>query len=199
MERTNIEKKLINAISVYARLGDVENLKRCLEEDRDCGYGLVNEIYCGWTPLHTAAHLGHYECVKCLVEHGAGVDIKSVEDETCALILVVGLINDRTEEREKIIRYLIQNGADVNAQNKYLVTPAIQLLRAGGEGNLALRILLENGAVLSIRDQSNATAMDTAIQKVNEEAVMMMKAFSEQAKLLGNVHKDSWTPEIIAF
>lgn len=198
MERTDIEKKLINAFSVYAMRGDVENLKRCLEKDRDRGYGLVNETYCGDTPLHRVARLGHYECVKCLVEHGACVNVKDTEDGSAALFMVIGY-KDKSEDRKRIIRYLIQNGADVNVQNKYLVTPAIQASRAGKECNQILRILLENGADLSIRDQSNATAMDVAIQKGNQEAVMMMKAFSEQTKLLSNVHKDNWTPEIIAF
>ena len=62
-----------------------------------------------------------------------------------------------------VVKFLIQNGAQINAQNKYGHTP---LYNAVQKGFLEIaKYLIENGAQVDIRNNKNKTPFDIAHKK----------------------------------
>lgn len=94
--------------------GDISTVKYFIVKGED-----VNKIT-GYSPLHVAAHEARAEIVKLLVEAGADVnlEIKNVGRPLhfCTIGLGNGYAGERKEEFLWIIQYLIDCGADVNAQ-----------------------------------------------------------------------------------
>ena len=100
------------------------------------------------TPLISAAALGEPEAAKILIEAGADMNLKNLDESTALQVAIVF-------GKEKVARVLIDNGADLNLKNK--------------DGSTALHIaaffcnveivkaLLENGADKTITNNDHKT------------------------------------------
>ena len=69
----------------------------------------------------------------------------------------------------EIVRFLLDNKADVNATNNYGTTPLIYACRRGHID--IVRILIESGADYIICDKKGKSAIDHARKKHNTECV----------------------------
>ncbi|WP_319803703.1 ankyrin repeat domain-containing protein [Wolbachia endosymbiont (group B) of Agriphila straminella] len=76
----------------------------------------------GNTALHKASSRGHYEIVELLLKHGA---YKESESLNKALHKAVEC-RENWHEREKVVKLLLQYGADPNANKKYYLPRAIE-------------------------------------------------------------------------
>lgn len=107
----------------------------------------------GFTPLHLAAHGGHLEALRLLLESNPEVDAQGSRGET-ALYLAAA------EGDEAIVMALLAAGADPNLATVELKTA---LHRAAQEGHLAaVKALLKGGADASLKDKQGRTALDLA-------------------------------------
>ena len=71
----------------------------------------------GKTPLFQAAFAGHFGVVKILVEAGANMHARSKLQQDTALFTAIAF------QREAIVNYLVEQGADVNAKDAHDRTP----------------------------------------------------------------------------
>lgn len=115
----------------------------------------------GMTPLIAAAGNGQLNIVKMLVAAGADVTAKSNSHEESGLYLSV------EKDYWKVAKYLIKQGADVDVQTKYGVTP---LMKAVGDGSKeCTKILLANNADTNLKDEIGWTALIYAVRVIGEK------------------------------
>ena len=149
--------------------------------------------------LYSAAEIGDDELVKTILE--AQPELISEKDKYEFSILHGAVMS----ESEELIKFLIKNGADVNAKNDEGITPLhivlypeiAQILIAHGavinavskngdtplhvmaaEGDQTLdvvELLLENGADKSIKDKQGKTAFDIAKSRDEEGLMEILK------------------------
>lgn len=93
-----------NALMMAAFDGDLPTVKMLVLEKK----ASVNKR--GWAPIHYAATNGHLQIVQFLIAHGAKVNAYS-PSETTPLMMAIGSGND------ELIKYLLDNGADLSLRN----------------------------------------------------------------------------------
>ena len=93
----------------------------------------------GWTALCWAVNQGHFETTKVLVEHEANVNHKDNEGESVLMIAI------QAEEVDlDLIKYLLDNGADIDAQDNIGWSALSHSVNM--DDIEVSRFLLENGA-----------------------------------------------------
>jgi len=123
----------------------------------------------GWTTIHSALERGSTELLALLIgEAGAAsVNTPATEGDT-PLHLAAACGNFEA------VRYLLEQGAEIDARNSYGATP---LVRATYEGKTeCARVLLEHGADVRIRLRAGGTARDTAARSGDIELFNMVDA-----------------------
>jgi uncharacterized protein len=166
-----------------------------------------------WTALHLAAATCQAKMVEILLENGSHIDAPDREGRTplylaCTEYHVVHMSYRRTKKMlgpEKVVRALIQKGADVNAKcmggwtalhlaasrdidlvavvigegadiNAETDNGATALSIAALRGDLALvRMLVQKGADLEIRDIHGETALDVASTNGYDDMVLFLE------------------------
>ena len=107
------------------------------------------------TPLMLAAENEDMSAVTFLVEHGAGINLQDREGKT-ALFFGVDAESDQNLVNG-LLKYLIENGADVNACTYDNCTP---LMRAKELGNMeVVTFLVEHGANVNLHGKDGKTAL----------------------------------------
>ena len=108
----------------------------------------------GETALHFAARSGHARSRNAAASNGAKWDVRNSEEKT-ALPYAVG------EGHVEVVKILIQNGADVNADIKEEDWSFLHT--AAGHGYVDIvKVLIENGADVNACEQFNGTALAQA-------------------------------------
>ncbi|KAK5898433.1 hypothetical protein CgunFtcFv8_015851 [Champsocephalus gunnari] len=160
-------------------IDDFVEIVQCLLDAGGCVNACDSEL---WTPLHAAATCGHTGLVQLLIQ--AGADLLAVnadgnmpydlcEDEaTLELLEMVmaeqGITQDRIDEcrgaKEKAmladIQALVQNGADLNAQDANGTT-LLHIASANGYVSVA-ELLVEHRAQMEARDSDGWTPLHAA-------------------------------------
>lgn len=93
-----------NALMMAAFDGDLATVKMLVLDKK----AAVNKT--GWAPIHYAATNGHLQIVQFLMAHGAMINALS-PSETTPLMMAIGSGND------ELIKYLLDNGADLRMRN----------------------------------------------------------------------------------
>ena len=108
------------------------------------------------TPLMMAARNGDVNIATFLVEHGGNVNLKDKRGET-ALHQAI----NKYEQACDVLRYLIKNGADVNARTNNNCTP----LMIASKLDLVdvVSFLIEQGANTDLADKDGLTALHYAV------------------------------------
>jgi ankyrin repeat protein len=93
----------------------------------------------GWTALCWAVNQGHFETTKVLVEHNADVNHKDNEGENVLMIAI------QAEEVDlELIKYLLDNGAEIDAQDNIGWTTLSHSVNM--DDIVVSKFLLEHGA-----------------------------------------------------
>lgn len=109
----------------------------------------------GWTALHLAAHFGNLEAAKELLSQGAEVNSVS-KNELANNPLHAAVAGNHT----RMVAFLIESGADINAKQQGGWTP---LHGAAQHGNLGMvKLLVENGADVNALNNQGASALSLA-------------------------------------
>ncbi|QWD99525.1 ankyrin repeat domain-containing protein [Polynucleobacter sp. JS-Mosq-20-D10] len=111
-----------NALMMAAFDGQLALVKTLVVEKK----ASVNKL--GWAPIHYAATNGHLEIAQFLMAHGAQVNALS-PSETTPLMMSIGSGNDQ------LIKYLLDNGADLRMRNHEGYT-AIDVAQLFGKDNI---------------------------------------------------------------
>lgn len=157
--------------------------------------------------LHGAAKNGNVGLVKFALDHGAAID--SVVNGY--LPLQLACMNDN---HIAVVQYLIDRGADVNAQRWSKKHSADKSLAVPGAiGSTALHmacahgcikivdLLLRNGAKIHVKDKYGSKAVDLAAAKNHVEIVKLLETFGSMQQMLkglqeGNDHTIDYEPPV---
>jgi CRP-like cAMP-binding protein len=146
------------ALMVASMKGNVESVKKLLEFQANPN---VADMH-GTTALHEAVKNGHEEIIDVLLEKGAKLGLDEFQ---AASVLCKSVFDGDTMKLRRLLKAKIQ----VNAGD-YDKRAAVHI--AAAEGNLvALKVLVEFGADLSMQDRWGSTALDEA-KRVRAQHVM---------------------------
>jgi ankyrin repeat protein len=128
-----------------AALGKTDVVRERLAADRGFARAFAPD---GFTALHYAAHLGHEDAARLLVEAGADLGAHSRN-----AINVTALESAVAGRQLAISRYLLEKGSAVNERQENGTT-ALHVAAAGGDAGL-VRLLLEFGADRAARQAAD--------------------------------------------
>ena len=115
-----------DAVTIAAVANDIDMLKAALAAGNRADN--ITSRYVG-TALIAAAHLGHHEVVKVLIDAGAPLDHVNNLGWTASIEAVV--LGDGGENHQKTLRHLVDAGADISIADNGGSTP-LNLARARG-------------------------------------------------------------------
>ncbi|XP_028837586.1 ankyrin repeat domain-containing protein 34A [Denticeps clupeoides] len=130
-------------------------------------------------PLHTegnallkAVFHGKIRLARLLLEGGAYINEGNERGETPIVAACLAVYED-SQTRQKMVRYLLEKGADPNIPDKSGRT-ALMHACAEQAGKDVVSLLLENGADPSIKDYSGSSALVYAINKGDRDTLQIL-------------------------
>lgn len=121
--------------------------------------GPLNHGNPGAAAITSAADYGHPEFVALLLDHGASIETNSPWNGFTALMNAAkGCYNHKKNEYLDTLKLLLARGANVNAQNNSSKQTALMLAAYYAQPK-KVRLLLEAGADITLRDERGDTAM----------------------------------------
>lgn len=121
------------------------------------------QTYAGQTALHLSCEYQHQNIVKCLLQHGASVNLKTFKVEDTALLKAAKNGNNR------IVQILLEHGASINMCNAYDVSPLIGATFFGHHETV--KLLLSRGANANLKDRDGLTALVIAVHNEATETI----------------------------
>lgn len=140
-----------------------------------------------WSPLHTAAHHSQIDVFEYLVDRGASLYTTTANGSSPLHYLVrftrssprgratQAEAQDVEDRLLEVVQKTIDLGADINATNRGGDTP-LHLAAARPYFRL-IKLLLENKANVSLRNQRGESPVDLAVKEGHEEIVALMRAY----------------------
>ena len=123
-----LDAGLYDAVTIAAVADDVRTLKAALAAGNKAGN--ITSIYVG-TALIAAAHLGHDEVVRTLIEAGAPLDHVNNLGWTALIEAVV--LGDGGPRHQATVAHLVKAGADKSIADRNGVTPLAHARQRGYE------------------------------------------------------------------
>lgn len=125
----------------------------------------------GSNPLMLAIRGGYLDLAQVLVDSGANVNQATTTGETAMFLAETALS----------VKFLLQNGANLNHQNSMGKTP-LSFIVSRGKGEAAIE-LIKSGADITVKDHSGYTVVDYIQRPTNEmsmEVVMRIESIIAQ-------------------
>jgi len=120
----------------------------------------------------------HLEAIKTLLTHGARVDARDANGNTCLITAV------RRKKNADLINLLVANGADVNAQNQ--AGDSALTVAAAACGVDIIEKLISRGAKIDHAGPAGRTALMNAIAYFNEAAALALIKKGCRTDIAGN-------------
>ncbi len=121
----------------------------------------------GETPLMLAAINNQLDLAKVLIARGADVNREGWTPLHYAA----------AKGHREMMRLLLENDAYLDSESANGTTPL--MMAAFSNSPLAVKLLLEEGADPTIVNHANASALDIALSKENQQSVFYIRAFTE--------------------
>jgi ankyrin repeat protein len=154
-----------------AKCGDVTLIEALIAAGADVRRG---GGFMGRTPLESAAEMGHFEALVCLLKHGAADDRKSLN---------ASLFNACVRGPTEAVRLLLAHGADARLPSGFAAyTPLMGATYSENVDLDAVKQLLQHGADV----QSKAATGDTALQLAAKRGPTDIVALLEQTGAKSN-------------
>ncbi|MEX2443299.1 MAG: ankyrin repeat domain-containing protein [Alkalispirochaeta sp.] len=165
---------LTSCISMIHRSVDRNDLA-AVREEVNAGVPVESTDYRDKTPLLMAAEQGRMEIVRYLVEE-AGADVNATTPDSRGEITPLRYAIEN--EDYEMVRFLVQNGADVNKANRAGWTPIMTAARTGNRE--ILQYLLQEGADLRARTADGTTPVRVASNNGWTDIVVWMTMLLER-------------------
>lgn len=135
----------------------------------------------GITALHSTAVLGHDVQVQALLENGASPNLVSTIDGWTALHYAA------TGRSKAVLEHLLRGGANVNSTTE---TASTALQAAVERDDMdSVRLLLDSGARMDLRQSDGSSAFDLAAAGGNKEIIQLL--FKAETARLSPVTKQT--------
>ncbi len=121
----------------------------------------------GETPLMLAAIHNQLDLAKVLISRGADVNREGWTPLHYAA----------SKGHREMMRLLMENDAYIDSESSNGTTPL--MMAAFSNSPLAVKLLLEEGADPTLVNHANASALDIALSKENQQSVFYIRAFTE--------------------
>ena len=163
--------------------GDVRTLEALL----NAGVPIDADDWEGTTALMMAAHEGHVEVVRFLIERGANVNAQTLNIHPDYYGGASALIDSvkREDIPLEVARFLLDAGADVETSDAAGNTPLMWASRASLD---LVRLLLERGANVNAVDNSGRTVLDHFDAEGNPEKTRLLEAAGAKRGRAGSYH-----------
>lgn len=160
-----------------AERGNINEVKSLLEQGANINYQSPNMLSTEETPCAKAAKNGHLEVLDYLISQGADCQKATSGGENPITLAA-------KENQQAAVLFLIENGSDVNYQEKnFGKTP---LLSAVEWGDLKfIKRLISLGASLNTRDKSGNTPLTLAAFRKHPEIVEFLAKSGASMKATG--------------
>ena len=158
------DKAVILNIFEAAATGKINHVIRLLARDPDLVNAYAQD---GFQPLGLASYFGHYDTADYLIKAGAQVNSPARND-----LKATPIHSAAAARHEKIVRLLLQHGADANLREQGGFT-ALHAAAQNGDVEI-LHALLMGGADLTIKSAAGKTAMDVAMEAGHEKATILL-------------------------
>jgi ankyrin repeat protein len=138
-----------------AAKGDIEAMKKWLDQGADINYQSSGMLSLEQTPLMKAAKNGHLEAVKFLIDKGADISKGNTGKENPITLAA-------EKDHPEIVLYLIEKGENVNYQESNYGMTALH--HAARNGNLELiEKLVAKGANMKLQNKEEETPFAVAV------------------------------------
>ena len=107
----------VSALHAAVKRGDLPAMRRLLENDPSLANARSETDPRGTFPLHVAAEFGHAGAARLLLEYGADVTARELENDAIALGWAAFF------GRPEVIEVLLNAGAEASQRNKHGLTP----------------------------------------------------------------------------
>lgn len=158
-------------MEMAAKEGDAALMRALLKS----GQGSVEETNAdGWTMLHVCASMGHVDCVKVLLQHGASVAACDRQYYTPIHRAAQHFHVDCLQEllKKAASMSVLQRRKAINATNHFGATPLHWA--AVWDSVDCMRLLIEAGANVHAKQHNNQTALHSAAKAGSVEAVAVL-------------------------
>ena len=138
------------------------------------------------TPLHLASYFGGFKVAQLLLNRGVNINMR---DEKCRTPLHEALTNLRNTVDDYFVdavRFLLDHGADVGAEDNNHLTPLHVISKYGNVE--ATRLLLEHGARVDALDKNHSTPLHVALQHNNVEIARLLLEHGADVHVLNGSH-----------
>jgi uncharacterized protein len=154
------------AIFAAALFGDVPEIEKLLAGNRSLVTAVSPD---GWFPLHLAAHFGHAEAARVLLNKGAQVNACSTNASRNMALHAAAAGRSRA-----VAQLLLDAGADVNARQRGGFAP-LHSVAQSGDVEFA-RMLAEAGADVNVRAENQQRPLDLALANGRQAMVDFLES-----------------------
>ncbi len=107
-----------------------------------------------------ACKTGNMKVVKRTLKDNFDINAKVIDDGTTALMLA------SAEGQAEVVKFLIENGANINASKRYGYTPLMLAIKKNQAA--IVQLLIENGADIHAKNELDETPLLIAVENCNE-------------------------------
>lgn len=155
--------------------GNSENVKNLLKRSAHINGVVEAKDDSNQTPIHFAAHYGHDEIIRSLLDNGAKINATNDEGKTALhFASICGYIN--------YVSVLLGKGCDIEAKDNHLKTSLYCAVE--NDKTEMVEYLLENGTNINNQDFYDETVLDLARENCN---LKMVRLLEKAAELRSNV------------
>ena len=178
-----IENNDIEKIEDIVNKYDIDLNNTFLIKEQSAMGATFESEYLKLTPLNYSIECNNLEAVNAIIKLGANIEHKTeckpvygYSDYIYSFTPLMYCVNSR-EDTEKIVSFLIQNGANINSQNRYGTTALMYACcsQNRNECNInAARILMNAGANIHTKDNEGKTSLMYAAYSHDSECVDLL-------------------------